>query len=584
MTTRISHVIKAIIFGPFGNDSPDRLKGQPEFLSCQLLPAQEFRVTSAITRHPRAINLLDCILDQPGLPAVINRLDAGVLLRLIRYVGLEDSGPIVSQITATQLETVFDDDLWLSRSPGRAEFFNAARFGIWLEILMENGPAFAAAKIMKIDEDLLALGICRLVRVESIHTMEMHREDNWQEYPKSIPGESLTQVISDYRVISKDDSSWDAVLGLLLHLDEMENDTLVRLLRRCSRISETSEDDHGGLLKTLSEDEILEEDVAAERDSRRESQGFVIPSSAAAFLDQSRSTSLNRIVSEKSMPHSARFYIKSAEADDVSEKKRRSLGGETPEPAQKEMAVFLDTLKEAGVLSPPSQAKLWYDGPDVADSQFPITRAMRIIKELDPDLYARRIMELSYLSNTLISGCGYRGREFNPREAGEAALSVCNLGSEYLFEMDTTPRKYRSFSESLPTRLKTTHLVRLFRIGWKILFDSVILPTARSVLSFLDQLRSEIADPEQKKEIAATLLVLRAAISSGRPWAFQEEGDYLQVFLDGETTETLGALIREYPTFSETLCKKGGHHLSPFISSHAHIRTLRHFLKDVFPE
>ncbi len=150
--------------------------------------------------------------------------------------------------------------------------------------------------------------------------------------------------------------------------------------------------------------------------------------------------------------------------------------------------------------------------------------------------------------------------------------------------MDTTPRKYRSFSESLPTRLKTTHLVRLFRIGWKILFDSVILPTARSVLSFLDQLRSEIADPEQKKEIAATLLVLRAAISSGRPWAFQEEGDYLQVFLDGETTETLGALIREYPTFSETLCKKGGHHLSPFISSHAHIRTLRHFLKDVFPE
>jgi hypothetical protein len=78
------------------------------------------------------------------------------------------------------------------------------------------------------------------------------------------------------------------------------------------------------------------------------------------------------------------------------------------------------------------QQKLGYDGPDFDGLYFPLTMAMRAIKESDPDLYARRIVEISFLSNTLISGCRFQGRAFQPNEAAEAVLSVCILGSEYL--------------------------------------------------------------------------------------------------------------------------------------------------------
>lgn len=131
------------------------------------------------------------------------------------------------------------------------------------------------------------------------------------------------------------------------------------------------------------------------------------------------------------MPHGARFYIKSAKAKTASTENPQAPGNEASKCSRNEKIAFIDTLKKADLLPTASQQKLWYDGQDLGDSHFPIIRAIRIIKESDPDLYAQRIMELSYLSNTLISGCAFRGRAFRPEDAAEAALSVCNLGSEY---------------------------------------------------------------------------------------------------------------------------------------------------------
>lgn len=326
---------------------------------------------------------------------------------------------------------------------------------------------------------------------------------------------------------------------------------------------------------------MLEEDVAAERENRKEAQGFVTPSSAASFLYQSRIGPLKRIVSEKSMPHGARQYLRSSEAKNVSLEKPKTSCNEPSIPDHKEMITFIDTLQKAEVLPAPSLKKLGYDGADFGDIHCPLISAIRIIKELDPDLYSKRVIELSYLSNTLISGCKFRGRAFRQKEAAEAALSVCNLGSEYLIKIGFAMKKDRPVSESVSVVLKENHLVHLFQIGWKILFNSVISPTAKSVQAFLNRLGDRISAPDQKQEIARMASVLQTYILSGRPWDFDEEMDYLQVFLDGETTTTLSGLIQEYPTFSEAVCNKGGLRLSPFIWSHEHIQTLQHFLEDV---
>ena len=454
--------------------------------------------------------------------------------------------------------------------------------------MMENGPAFAARKVLEMDEDLLTLGICRLVRVVRINTPGLHMDNDWQTdhegFPESISVNPLSREVADYRVIAKDDSSWDAILGLLSQLNESDYDTLSRLLDRCDRVSEECVIDNGGLLKKLSGDEMLEEDVAAERENRKEAQGFVTPSSAAFFLGQSRSASIKRIIAEEAMPHGARLYIKAAEV-------KKGFTGQSPAQANESSGrtcqgifSFIETLRNAEVLPDREQKKIGYNGDDFSDIHLPLITAIRAIKESDPDLYAQRIVELSFLSNTLIAGCGFRGRAFNPKEAAEAALSVCNLGSEHLLEIGVVRKKNHLVCESISDLIKTNHLVRLFQVGWKILFDSIVLDTAKSVLGFINRLKDEISDPEQKLEIARMAQVLRSGISSGRPWICYNEMDYLQVFLDGETSATIGELIQEYPTFTEAFCKKGGLRLSPFIYSHAHIRTFRHFIEDVFRE
>ena len=41
--------------------------------------------------------------------------------------------------TLEQLREVFDEDLWRSARPGQDEAFDAARFVVWLEVLLEAG-------------------------------------------------------------------------------------------------------------------------------------------------------------------------------------------------------------------------------------------------------------------------------------------------------------------------------------------------------------------------------------------------------------------------------------------------------------
>ena len=99
---------------------------------------------SIVSKIKQPVTLLNHILDQEQLPAIVQSLDARTLTKLIRYVGLEDSAPIVSLATAEQLERVLDEDLWYSEAPGQDEIFDADRFGLWLEIMEESGSDSAS--------------------------------------------------------------------------------------------------------------------------------------------------------------------------------------------------------------------------------------------------------------------------------------------------------------------------------------------------------------------------------------------------------------------------------------------------------
>jgi hypothetical protein len=544
---------------------------------------------SHVSKLKQPSKLLNHILDQPELPSIIQNLDPGILTKLIRHVGLEDSAQIVSLATAEQLKNVLDEDLWYSEAPGREETFDAVRFGLWLEIMKENGSAFAARRVMELDEDLVTLGLCQLVLVAGIDDPSFCMSDNLRPVDGNILEKaldsSLNQRFGNYLVIAKNHSSWDAVLALMMELNELDYDKLIRLLNRCCRISGEYLEDNGGLLHVLTAGEMLEEDVSAERQERREGRGFVTPTSAAAFLRQARSTALKKMIASKTMDYGSRAYFTAAETQTeaaVGPQTSESLSGKGDSKSiELKVIRFIQTLQDAEVL-PASDYKrlLGYDGDESWAHHLPLAEAMNFISQKEPALYSQRLTELSYVSNLLISGCGLKGRTFQPKEAAEAAFSVCNLGSELLIKADAESEENPPI-DPWTTLLKRHHLVKLFQVGWKILFDNVVLYTAKAVLEFFYLLKNDMRDPEQAYETSHLFNRLRCCILCGRPWEFNEEMDYLQIFFDGETSMAIAELLREYPTLSEVICKQGDHRLSPFIRSQTHIRSIRRFLQGV---
>ncbi len=544
-------------------------------------------MTTIVPKLKQPNELLNHILDHPELSSVIQSLDAGVLTKLIRHVGLEDSGEIVSMATVEQLKRVFDEDLWYSEAPGREEVFDADRFGLWLEIMLETGPAFAARKIMELDEDLVIMALCRIVLVVDLDELTL-RMSNSKRLPEDdmldkILESTLNQEFDAYLVIAKNHSRWGAVQTLLAELNELDYAMLNRLLERCCRISCEYIEDNGGLFDVLTAEEMLEVDMAAEREARRESKGFVSAATAVSFLNLARTTALKKIIAAKTIDPSTRAYLKATGAEtDIASKPRKTV-----EPSENahlkrltlKLVRFLKTLQTAEVLPAPDQKRLSYANGSM-DHHLPLAKAMRFINRTDPALYSLRLMELTYLSNILISGCRFQGRTFRPVEAGEAAFSVCNLGSEYLLGAEVGAEENQSV-ESMTALLIEYHLVKLFQVGWKLLNDNVVFYSAKAVLGFFDRLKDDLSDPQQDHEISRMAEIMRSCVLAGRPWEFDDQLDQLLVFLDSKTAMALTALLQEYPTISEVISKQGQNHLSPFIWSRTHIRTIQKFIKDV---
>ena len=534
-------------------------------------------------KQPHA--LLNHILDQPDLPDIIRNLDSGVLTRLIHHVGLEDAGQIVSLASATQLKGIFDEDLWHSKAPGQTEVFDAERFGVWLEVMMESGPEFAAQKVMELDEDLVTLGLCRLVLVVDISDMAIRFSDEWQPVRDNllerVMDSALNKNFDNFIVLSKNLSHWDTVCAILAELNQLDDERLTRILERCRKIAIETMEDNEGFINVLSGDEMLEEDVAADREERREGKGFVTSTSAAVFLSKIRSTPLKKIIQNQKMDFATRVYLESAApvpvVDTASERDGAPEKIEERELVNLKVAAFIQTLQAADVLPSSDQKLLGYDDAGSGEHHLPLVNAMAHIGRTDPALYDDLMTEFSYLSNTLVSGCTFKRQKFTATQAAEAAFSVCNLGCEILLKTDFDPE------DKLPVKAMTAlleehRLVKLFQAGWKILFDNVVVYSAKSVFAFLNTLKARQMDLQQVHEVRQMARFLHTCITSGRPWEFDDPMDHLLIFLDGETVSALSALVQEYPTLSDVICHQGRHRVSPFVWSKTHIRTVRKYL------
>src|SRR6185295_4752458 len=159
----------------------------------------------AVDRRP----LLDRILETPHLAQVVPRLAPEMLHQVIQTCGLEDCSEIVALATSDQLARVFDLDLWRADLPGHDEQFDADRFGVWLEVLLEAGAAIAAQKLAAIDIDLVIAALAQHLRVYDRAAIVLPATDG-EDQVATIAGldDDLTCDVGGYLVVARRAGSW----------------------------------------------------------------------------------------------------------------------------------------------------------------------------------------------------------------------------------------------------------------------------------------------------------------------------------------------------------------------------------------
>jgi hypothetical protein len=362
-----------------------------------------------------SLSLLVRILEQPELVSAVRELPPPVLSKLIDRIGLEDAGEIVALATTEQLERVFDDDLWKAVRAGEDETFRPDRFAVWLEVMAEAGEAHLIRRLLELPQDMLALVVHRLVLVvdndelaEALSTPTYDAED-LDRALENAPYEEWEEL----RLIARDPGTWDAVWNALSSLERDHHDLLRAIFDLCCAMTTEYINGNGGLYEVLTSSELLENDVAAAREDRRASQGFVSPADARAFLELARRGDLR----EARDPITRAYFRNFSPPTFVVATAASSLG--------------LDQLVEliGGPKQPPAL-------PSGSESDLAIETAMRELRERAPDVFAQRLAELGYLVNVMMAGSR---RALRPFEALTNVLRVCEAGLSASIELEHTP-------------------------------------------------------------------------------------------------------------------------------------------------
>lgn len=477
-------------------------------------------MTSQLMKGVDTRSLLYRILESPEQVSALQHLPAPALTRLIHRVGLEDAGELVALATTRQLARIFDEDLWRRGRPGQEERFDAERFGLWLEVMLEMGADRAAARLAEMDEDFVTFALSGQVLVLDLDRLTMERlrpgEERKDEalVDKALES-SLSHELDRFLLISRRPESWDAVLSVLVALDEEHHELLTRLLERCCYLASELIEDNGGLYAVLTTAEQLEADVAQAREQRREREGFVAPADAAAFLGLARS---GRVGDDPI----TRGYTQAQR-----EAARRPPPG----------VDGLQLLEEAEVpTSRPPMALLGAGGDTGVPTLAPTLR--EALARLQAKALSRCMEELGYLSNVLLSGCTHAGRPLRALEAAQVAIATCNLGLEAHPEAGADPSRAGEL-------LAREGLVPPFGQGWRVLHEDVVMRSARA---FEAALAHRV--PATRGEATRALAELARNLSAGRPWASRGRWVHLAPFLSKAAFAAMRELVDECPTFN----------------------------------
>jgi hypothetical protein len=531
-------------------------------------------------------HLLERILNTPRLELVVPRLPPELLHRVIQTFGLEDCGELLALATPGQLERIFDLDLWRATRPGSDEQFDVGRFGVWLEVLAQSGPAAAAQKLSGMDAELVTAGLAQHLLVYDLAAVTPYETLDGELVDASLDvGDRLAADLGGYVLVARREDSWEAIVEVLMALDAEHPEYFHRVMAGCRALSDSGRE-IDGLDELLSEGEQVMFDLAADRERRREKQGYATPAQARAFLEMARRL---RPEGEPAPPANplARAYFRAIdereEADDQSESAPRASGSErspAPEDDSEDVVKVFDVLLEAGVIEQTPRALL--GGSQAQASRLGrIETCMRFVLERDEAVYSRRNEELAYLANTLMAGCAVMGRPFAAQEASDAASAVCNLG------MENWPAHWLAAEAAAqPDSFLVHHdLVGVFQVGWAVLYNDVCLYAAEQLVEVLTRVRCE--DHETQTGLDELRIRMERCLKAGAPWRARGALDVIAT-LDTPAWAALLALLDELPVLHACVgALKDSGALSvgvsdfEFISENSQIVSVREFMRSL---
>jgi hypothetical protein len=363
------------------------------------------------------------VLETPELATQIQALPPPLLGKLIDEVGLEDAAELVALATTAQIAGIFDEDLWKSARAGQDPRFDSERFLVWLEILLEGGERAVAERLAELPEDLVTLAFHRHLLVLSFDDLrsELTADDDEAKSAEKAFESCLSEELDEYQLIWRGGDGFDSVMAALLALDRDHHSLTVDILERCAALSSEYIADNGGLYEVLSSEQMLEQDLAAERETRRAERGYVAPSAARAFLRLARGAESAETPVTEHDPLTRAYFRELSRAPSAS---RAAPPPPAAPPRRRDLLALLESAGVARDVAAPLQLA----AGAAARPEPLLIAALRRLAEVAPDQLAERSEELAYLTNVLLAGAGVDGRRLRPLEAVEHAIDGVSLG------------------------------------------------------------------------------------------------------------------------------------------------------------
>jgi hypothetical protein len=522
-----------------------------------------FTGRSGIIRAPMAEpqRLLDRLLKTPDLATIVPHLQPEVLHRVIQRCGLEDCAELVALATLEQLTRMLDVDVWRVRAPGGDEALDAVRFGLWITVLMESGAAIAAEKLIGLDIELVIGGLARHVAVFDHAAVSSYPTLDGEQAPGRPLGSGPMSEIGGYVIEARRTSAWEAIGDLLAFLAAEHSAYFHRLMHACVRLSNGPRE-HDGLHDLLDEAEQDMFELACDREARRETQGYVTPAQARAFLRGGRELQLGADPPQRSPIARAYFRALEPTGTATADAPRESVdaGSESGVEAASQLDAnaidkVIELLREAGVLTLQPRALLEAANGDPS-------RLSSI--EAYVASHPTSAEELAFLANTIMAGCSIQGRPFSTQDASDGAVAICNLGLE-----------------NWPPHWVEADLATAFQVGWTVLHRDVCMYAAERLIDVIAGIRCRDRDIQLRLDELRCELIQH--VRNREPWRVRNALDVI-IMLDAPSWAALLALIDECPvmhaamTASRRPCRKIDPTAFEFISQRSHIEAVHEFM------